>query len=158
MPEGDQSHEVVTRPLECPADVYRSLYSSNNTVCLFSPDRKISVDTISSELKTLNEELKDIAFLKSELLSYQERIFQNINLLQKAVEDFSIDAINICIGSASPDSNNKIDVVRYDLEKLKDEARDITILKSELWSYQIKSSQKIRTLQKIMENPDGSTN
>lgn len=154
MLEGDQSHRDVTCPIESSADVYRSLYGSNNRVSLFSPDRKFSVDTISSDLKKLNEELKAIAFLKSELWSYQERIFQNINLLQKAVKDFSLDVSHICINPASPDGNNKIDVVRYDLEKLKDEARDIAILKSELWSYQLKSSQKIRALQKINENPE----
>lgn len=154
MLEGDQSHGAVTCPIESLGDVYRSLYGSNNSVSLFSPDRKLSVDTLSSDIKKLNEELKAIVFLKSELWSYQEMIFQNINLLQKAVKDFSIDASNICINPASPDGNNKIDVIRYDLEKLKDEARDIAILKSELWSYQLQSSQKIRALPKINENPE----
>jgi hypothetical protein len=70
-----------------------------------------------------------------------------------AEKNFNESAGNICINPASPDSNSKIDIVRYDLEKLKDDVRDIAILKSELWSYQRKSSQKIGALQKIIENP-----
>ncbi len=154
MIEEDKSSEDITCPITssagvyCPFGVCHPLYGSNIGISPFSRDINLAISTIKSDIKKLNEEAREIKILKSELLSCQDRIFQKYNSLQNAWKDSGSDDHCISIGPDSTDNNKLLGLIRSDMERIKDKAADITILKYEQWSYQITISQKINSLQK----------
>lgn len=152
MFEGAKSSGDITCPIASAADTCGSLYNSNIGKSPFSPNINLTISLIRSDLEKLNEEAKAIIILKRELCSCQDSIFQKINSLQNTVKVSSIDDNCISISPGSSDIKKLIDTIRSDIEKIKDRAIDITILKCELWSYQTYNSQKIDSLQKKVED------
>jgi hypothetical protein len=146
MIEGDKTSEDITCSNLSIIDGYGPFCSDNIGESPFSSNRKIIISIICSDLKKLNEDVREISFLTSELRSLQDRIFQKIKTLQKPEKAPGIDDSYITESPVPPDINQLLGIVRSDLERIKDEAVGITILKSILWSYHQDTSQKMNSL------------
>lgn len=140
MIDSDEANVNVAYPVESTVSGIRPLYRGSSNIRPVTPDDSQALSSVISDIKKLNKEIREIVLLKSELRSPQLMPDKNISLPKKPVKEPEIKG-----------NNNIRAVVRSDIEKLRDEANDISILKSELHLYQLMISKKVSLIQECMK-------